>query len=116
MGAGSYAWREQAKHQVTVVDRKEPDTPKPEPEKPETPNPDKPRPEEPDRAGSKARKPGGPEHENPRTPELQSVLRDRRGFLPGTGHLRRTGRRGCIWGWTACGGSDCRLWGMSGKR
>ena len=75
MGAGSYAWREQAKHQVTVVDRKEPDTPKPEPEKPETPNPDKPRPEEPDKPEEKPGKPGGPEHENPRTPELQPVLR-----------------------------------------
>ena len=75
MGAGSYAWGEQAKHQVTVVDRKEPDTPKPEPEKPETPNPDKPRPEEPDKPEEKPGKLGGPEHENPRTPELQLVLR-----------------------------------------
>ena len=75
MGAGAYAWGEQAKHQVTVVDRKEPDTPKPEPEKPETPNPDKPRPEEPDKPEEKPGKPGGPEHENPRTPELQPVLR-----------------------------------------
>ena len=75
MGAGAYAWGEQAKHQVTVVDRKEPDTPKPEPEKPETPNPDKPRPEEPDKPEEKPGKPGGPEHESPRTPELQPVLR-----------------------------------------
>ena len=59
----------------TVVDRKEPDTPKPEPEKPETPNPDKPRPEEPDKPEEKPGKPGGPEHESPRTPEFQPVLR-----------------------------------------
>ena len=65
-----------------VTDRKEPETPGPETPEPEAPEPGTPEPEtpepevpEPETPEERPETPGGPEHENPRTPELQPVLR-----------------------------------------
>lgn len=81
-GVSSYPWNGQARYQVTVTDRKEPETPGPETPEPEAPEPGTPEPEtpepevpEPETPEERPETPGGPEHENPRTPELQPVLR-----------------------------------------
>ena len=72
-GVSPYPWNGQAQYQVTVMDRKEPDIPEPEPEtpEPETPEPDTPGPDEPE----KPKIPYTPDHDIPKTPEIQPVLR-----------------------------------------
>ncbi len=72
-GVSSYPPNGQAQYQVTVVDRKKPDIPEPEP-KPETPEPDTPGSEEP-KEPEKPEAPYVPDHDTPETPERQPVLR-----------------------------------------
>ena len=107
-GVASYPWNGQAQYQITVIDRKasEPEPPGPDTPEPEKPEPDmpEPKPQEPQKPEEPPKTPSDFGHENPKTPqpEIQPVLRIGKILAWYQAIFAGRGRRGCIWGRTAC--------------
>ncbi len=74
-GAGPYPWNGSAHCELTVTDRKEPETPEPEEPEPETPEPETPEPEQPEPEQPKPEKPDRPEHDRPQPTPVQRIGR-----------------------------------------
>lgn len=75
-GAGPYPWNGSAHYTLTVMDRKEPETPEPEEPEPETPEPEIPKPEKPEEPEQpEPEKPDSPEHDRPKPTPVQRIGR-----------------------------------------